>query len=94
MEGFWNAIANCELQAMGFCGNKFTWVTTRGGDIKVQLYSGLATQSWINLFPGFIIVHLKPTSSDHISFLLEWEVRKRAKFKKSFRYEDGCETAM
>lgn len=31
---------------------------------------------------------MKP-SSDHIPILLEWEIRKQAKFKKSFRYEDG-----
>ncbi|XP_070660612.1 uncharacterized protein [Malus domestica] len=66
MDGFRNALANCELQDLGFIGNKFTW----------------------------------PTSSDHIPILLEWEVRQRAKFKRSFRYEDGwsvrkgCETAM
>lgn len=98
MEGFRNTITNCELQNMGFVGNKFTWAMTKGGGIKVWLDRRLATQSWIDLFPAFRLVHLKPTSSDHIPILLEWEVRKMAKFKKSFRYKDGwsvrdgCET--
>lgn len=43
MEGFQNALMNCELKDMGFVGNKFTWVTTRGGGIKVRLDRALAT---------------------------------------------------
>ncbi|KAB2619858.1 hypothetical protein D8674_037424 [Pyrus ussuriensis x Pyrus communis] len=53
MDGFRNALANCELQDLGFVGNKFTWVMTRNGGIKVRLDEGLATQKWIDLFPGF-----------------------------------------
>ena len=89
MEGFRHALSSCQLNDLGFVGHKFTWVTTRCGGIKVRLDRVLATQSWVDLFPSYKVTHLKPTSSDHIPILLEWNPKKRVRFKKTFRYEDG-----
>ena len=71
IEGFQNVLRDCALKDMAYVGNKFTWATTRGGSIKVQLDQALATQDWLDLFLRFRVVHLKPTSSGHIPILLE-----------------------
>lgn len=71
MEGFQNALRDCDLKDFGFTGNKFTRATTRGDGIKVRLDRALATQDWLDLFLRFRVVHLKLTSSDHIPILLE-----------------------
>lgn len=88
MKGFRNALTSCQLHDLGFVGNKFTWVTTKCGGIKVRLDRVLATQSWVDLFSCYKVTYLKPTSSDHIPILLEWIPKKRVGFKKIFRYED------
>ncbi|XP_068329803.1 WAT1-related protein At2g39510-like [Pyrus communis] len=46
MEGFHNALRDCELKDMVFVGNNFTWVTMKDDGIKVQLDQALATQDW------------------------------------------------
>lgn len=89
MMGFWEVLARCQFNDLGYLGNKFTWATTRGGDIKVRLDRVLANQEWIDLFLSFRVEHLKPTTSDHIPILFEWVVRKRGKYKKAFRSEEG-----
>lgn len=50
MDGFHNALTSCQLQDLGFLGNKFTWVITKCGGIKVRLDRVLATQSWVDFF--------------------------------------------
>ena len=84
MEGFRNALVSCQLQDLGCVGNKFTWVTTRCGGIKVRLDKGVASQTWVDVFQGFRISHLKPNSSDNIPILLEWLPRNNGRFKKTF----------
>ncbi|KAB2605929.1 hypothetical protein D8674_005646 [Pyrus ussuriensis x Pyrus communis] len=89
MVGFRNALSGCQLQDLGFVGNKYTWETTRGGGLRVRLDRAVASQSWLDLFPQFRVTHLKPTTSDHIPVLLEWEVKRRLRATRRFRYEEG-----
>lgn len=89
MEGFRNAVTNCQFQDLGFVGNKYTWETTHGGGIRVRLDRALTNQAWLDMFPQFHVLHLNPTSSDHIPVLLEWEVKRRTKYKRGFQYEEG-----
>ncbi|XP_068309911.1 uncharacterized protein [Pyrus communis] len=89
MQGFRNALTNYQLQDLGYVGNKFTWVTTRCGGIKVRLDRVVASQKWMDVFPGFRVSHLKPNSSDHIPIMVEWMPKNKARFKKTFQYEEG-----
>lgn len=88
MDGFRNALNSCQLQNLGYVDNKFTWVTTRCGGIKVRLDRVVAMQQWVDMFPNFRVSNLKPNSSDHVPILLEWQPQNRGKLKRSFCYEE------
>lgn len=55
----------------------------------MRLDRAVANQGWLDLFWQFRVSHLKPTPSDHIPVLLEWEIKRRTTAKKGFRYEEG-----
>lgn len=58
---------------LGFSGNPFTWSNNRQdlGTIKERLDRGLATHSWVHLFPEFSLLHIPATSSDHNPIFLD-----------------------
>ncbi|XP_070665195.1 uncharacterized protein [Malus domestica] len=87
--GFREVLARCQFNDLGYLGNKFPWATKRGGGITVRLDRVLANQEWIDLFLSFRVEHLNPTTLDHIPILFEWVVRKKGKYKKAFRFEEG-----
>lgn len=49
----------------------------------------MANQKWLDLFLNFKVVHLNPTSSDHLPMLVDWWGRKNERHKKLFRYKEG-----
>lgn len=55
MEAFRRALEDCNLMDIGFSGNWFTW--ERGNlpetNIQERLDRGVATDSWLALFPDF-----------------------------------------
>lgn len=89
MERFHDIMEKCRFNDLGYSGNKYTWFTTKGGGIKVQLDGALATQGWIDLFPHFRLQHLNKTYSDHVSVLLTWEGNKLQRGRKQFHYEEA-----
>lgn len=92
MAGFQNSPGNCQLIDMGFPGNKFTQATTHGERIKVRLDRAMANKKWLDLFSKFRVVHLNPTSSDHVPIQLDWLGRKNITQKKMFRYKEEWTT--
>lgn len=54
MDGFRNALNECQLGDLGFNGPKFTWSNRRSDDmfIKERLDRAVANQGWCTLFSG------------------------------------------
>lgn len=92
MKDFREMLEDCNLMDLGFTGRWFTWeqgrfVTT---NIRERLDRGVATLSWVNLFPGYRLEHLNHSFSDHCPILLDslgvsWN--NEDSFGKSFRFE-------
>jgi hypothetical protein len=57
---------------LGFTGNQYTWSNNRQGNciIKERLDRGLASSSWVHLFPEYSLLHIPAFSSDHHPILL------------------------
>jgi hypothetical protein len=89
----WNFFRNfMNTQGMvdlGSSGNPFTWSNHREGrhQIKQQLDRGIASTSWISLFPSFSIRHLPDDSSDHNPLILYTAV-SQLPLSKPFRFEE------
>ncbi|GLT94950.1 hypothetical protein SLE2022_126590 [Rubroshorea leprosula] len=62
MQGFREAIDDCELVEIYMLGGFFTW---RRGDVQEKLNRAFASRSWCNLFPSAKARILPPLSSDH-----------------------------
>ncbi|KAM1743525.1 hypothetical protein ACFX12_013409 [Malus domestica] len=88
---FLEAVCYCKLRDLGFLGNPFTWVTFRSGGIKERLDRFLATDSWKDLFPNFVVRHLDLYNSDHVSIDLSTKNRAspRRSQPPSFHFEES-----
>lgn len=92
IQNFWDVIANCGFEDLGFEGFEFTWLKNTTAPLMVceQLERCFANKCWIDLFPKVKGVHLASHVSDHITILLDTnggdEVLVRPK-RKRFRFE-------
>ncbi|BFG35644.1 hypothetical protein CerSpe_219180 [Prunus speciosa] len=89
MLAFRQAISDCALEDSGFEGAEFTWYSTRMGGIKERLDRALANLKWQQLFPASRVVHLDPSRSDHLPFLIYLNQQKNKSGAPSprFRFE-------
>ncbi|PNT61155.1 hypothetical protein BRADI_5g10935v3, partial [Brachypodium distachyon] len=62
MNDFGDCLVDCELDDLGFSGDRFTWFR---GDVRERLDRAVANAEWINLFPGFSVINEGHFRSDH-----------------------------
>jgi hypothetical protein len=90
---FRNILSICDLQDLGYKGNKYTWTNKHQGDslIFARLDRFKATTEWKNRFLYHINHHLLRYKSDHAPILLEFSPyagqRQRHHRQKPIRYE-------
>jgi hypothetical protein len=71
---FRNTISQCDLQDLGYKGNRFTWTNRQEGEqlIQSRLDRFFANSGWISLFPTYTNTHLTRYQSDHCPISLEF----------------------
>ncbi|XP_065623699.1 uncharacterized protein LOC136065014 [Quercus suber] len=89
MDGFRNAINNCNLRDLGFNGSNFTWCNMREGPdrIYMRLDRALATTDWSAQFPEARVHHLIDSTSDHCGLLISDTIMVRPHRKRRFHFE-------
>ena len=67
MREFREALDFCGFRDLGFMGSSFTWCNNQfDGEVTwIRLDRGVATPSWIQLFPTVWVHHVQGTLSDH-----------------------------
>ncbi|KAG6649980.1 hypothetical protein CIPAW_06G011600 [Carya illinoinensis] len=97
---FRQTLAQCELNDLGYQGDKYTWANNREGSnfTKERLDRVLGNSSWIDKFEDHSVEHLATYSSDHKPLLITLKTKNnRPRKKRIFRYEakwktkEGCE---
>jgi hypothetical protein len=73
---------------LGFAGNPYTWCNKRQchASIKERLDRGLASFSWIHLYPKYSILHIPTTNYDCHPILLNIDYQS-ALLLRPFRFE-------
>ncbi|KAA3478112.1 reverse transcriptase [Gossypium australe] len=73
MIDFRSTLEDCNLEDLGFKGRWFTWERGRqkSTNIRERLDRGVATITWIDLFPHYQVNHLSHSFSDHCLILLD-----------------------
>lgn len=90
LEGFSEAIVDCGLVDLGFTDEIFTWERARGTHRWVQerLDRGLATVSWIDMFPNAEVKVLEVSTSDHKPLVLNLNKQIFMPRRGRFRFEN------
>lgn len=73
MQAFRDALADCELQDIGFQGLPWTYDNkqTAERNVKVRLDRAVATQGWASMHAHHGLHHLVSSRSDHCPILLQ-----------------------
>ena len=90
MARFNNVINSCGLIEVDFIGPKFTWIYQRsdGYQIRERLDRALVNSDWATKFPLAKLLHKSSSTSNHSPLILQMVAKKkRAKSKRSFRFE-------
>lgn len=89
MESFRHLLEVCQLIDIGYFGNWFTWETVNLPETNIQerLDRGVATASWISMFPEVRVQHLVHTFSDHCLLLINTKKYDEQKRNNSFKFE-------
>ncbi|MBA0856165.1 hypothetical protein Goshw_024247 [Gossypium schwendimanii] len=92
MRDFCEALDDCYLTDLRFTGRWFTWERGRfvSTNIRKLLDRGVATFSWVNLFPGYRLEHLSHSFSDYYPLLIDFMRVTRNNediFVKPFRFK-------
>jgi hypothetical protein len=90
MENFRDALSDCDLTDIGFCGVPYTYDNHRSGDanVRVRLDRVVADSNWRDLSAEAKVHHLVTPRSDYCPLLVElkkdcWDI----KGPRIFRYE-------
>jgi hypothetical protein len=70
MQAFREALTDCDLEDIGFVGDRFTW---KRRTIRERLDRVVANGAWTSMHPGAVLSHLEYTRSDHRPILLDTE---------------------
>lgn len=72
INGFREAVRDCELIDLPLEGYPYTWSKRMGTvhAVEERLDRALATNAWLHLFPQAKLSNLRPSSSDHTPILL------------------------
>lgn len=80
MSDFREALFTCGLLDLKFLGPVFTWRGNRHGMEIKRSDRFVANKNWLNAFPASKVLHLKPSTSDHLPILVE--VKKKTEEEK------------
>jgi hypothetical protein len=72
MQAFRDALVDCDLEDLGFVGDRFTW---RRGRIRQRLDRAVANGAWVTMHPGAVL-NLEFIRSDHRPILLDTEYQE------------------
>lgn len=91
MQGFRDALDDCQLKDLGFSGFPFTWCNRHPSNqiVWARLDRGVATIEWILRFSAIRIHHLNAFHSDHKPLLLAVDSELKRFYRKvqPFRFE-------
>ncbi|XP_030487638.2 uncharacterized protein LOC115704575 [Cannabis sativa] len=90
IDGFNQALFDCNLRDLELTGYPFTWEKGRGADnwIEVRLDRALASQHWLDHYNSAKLFNIDVTSSDHTPLLLVPCSYDTAAPKRRFRFEN------
>ncbi|XP_019178261.1 PREDICTED: uncharacterized protein LOC109173479 [Ipomoea nil] len=102
IEGFNDALMDCQLFDLGMEGSRFTWERGRGTDawVEERLDRAVATHGWLEIYDSAVVRNLLTMEFDHNAILLDMESRTFRRAKKRFRFEsawlqdEGCHKAV
>lgn len=90
LDGFTDAINDCQLIDLGFTGSMFTWERSPGTRRWVQdrLDRGLANNLWKSMFPRAEFTVMDVTTSDHLPLSLQLNRTMYVPKVHRFRFEN------
>lgn len=91
MHEFCNVLDDCGVMSMGYLGRWYTWKRENlaSNNIRESLDKGVATTTWLDLFPNFSLKHLISSCSDHCPVLFETTSISPVVSRKYFRFEQA-----
>ncbi|XP_060962217.1 uncharacterized protein LOC115711062 [Cannabis sativa] len=91
VEGFQQALSDCNLIDLELIGYHFTWERGRGTGswVEIRLDRAMATPHWIELFHSAQLVNLEISSSDHCLLLLELVNNVLTAAPRHFKFENA-----
>ncbi|EPS70147.1 hypothetical protein M569_04615, partial [Genlisea aurea] len=105
MQSFRQALNDCSLHDLGYCGFPFTWCNNRKSPdtVRARLDRAVATKEWSHLYPRAIVKHLPHGSSDHLPLLVVVDpiipvsprpTKRRFRFEAFWTTIPGCENVV
>ncbi|KAM6584602.1 hypothetical protein CsatB_011604 [Cannabis sativa] len=91
IDGFQQALNDCNLIDMELVGHPFTWEKGRGSRnwIEVRLDRALINDAWSQIFQGASLLNLEISSSDHCPLFLEPEINHCFPTNRKFKFENA-----
>ena len=91
MKEFRDALDCCDFQDLGFVGALYTWCNNQFDRIItwIRLDRGVATSSWIQMFPSTRVHHISGSLSDHFPLWIctDDENARFYRKRRPFRFE-------
>jgi hypothetical protein len=95
MDCFKQALEDCNLHDLGFCGDPFTWrnnSSDANNYIRERLDRAVATPDWCDHFPLYRVVNGEQGHSDHRPIIIhldddQWGQQGRRRQAANFRFE-------
>ncbi|XP_060965673.1 uncharacterized protein LOC115711034 [Cannabis sativa] len=91
IDGFVEALDDCNLTELPLVGYPFTWEKGRNGDnwVEERLDKALVTYTWLSLFPQSTLYNLEVSTSDHCPILLVFKGVSPSVSFNAFRFENA-----
>lgn len=91
LQGFVEALDNCELYDMGMLGYPFTWERGRGTEdwVEERLDLAVANKAWRDFFNQARVENLETVSSNHSALFLDIQNQTSKSRKRIFRFENA-----
>lgn len=89
MRNFREALQDCQLHDLGFCGAPYTFSNRRLGseETKARLDRAMANVDWLSSFPKAQVRHMVTATSDHNLLSINFFGYQYCRSNKLFRFE-------